>query len=364
MQNIIDKIKKAGLVGRGGACFPTATKWEMVKNAAGEKKYIVCNASEGEPGVKKDGYILEHFPEKVIDGMKIAVDFLSLGNKGKKTVDVKGYVYINPEYYKKYGKKLEDIIRKIPPSPLAKGGNPPIPPCEGGQIIEVFKKPESAGYIGGEETSALNAIEGKRIEPRLRPPFPTTNGLWNCPTIINNVETLYNVSLVASGEYKKNRFYTINGDCLWTGVYEFSEDWTIEKILKETNNYPNFDFFTQIGGDGSGEILNSKQLNIQATGAGSITVFSVLKHKPLDLIKKWLDFFISESCGQCTPCREGIYRLLEIVKSPKPDWHLFGELLNNLSETAFCGLGCVVPVPIKSYFENVLANMPGNEIDL
>lgn len=342
--DILSKIKQAKLVGRGGACFPTATKWEMVKNAAGEKKYIVCNASEGEPGVKKDGYILEHFPEKVIDGMKIAVDFLSLGGKAEKTVDVKGYIYINPEYYKKFAQKLSEIIGEAP--------------------IEIFKKPETAGYIGGEETSALNAIEGKRIEPRLRPPFPTTNGLWNCPTIINNVETLYNISLAASGEYKKTRFYTLNGDCLWTGVYNLPEDYAIDKILKQTKNYPGFPFFAQIGGDGSGEVLNSKQLNIPATGAGSITVYSALKHNPSDLIKKWLDFFVSESCGQCAPCREGIYRLLEIIKSPKPDWHLFGELLANLSETAFCGLGCVAPIPIKSYFENVLANMPENEINL
>lgn len=343
--DILQKIKQANLVGRGGACFPTATKWEMVKNAPGEKKYVVCNASEGEPGVKKDGYILEHYPERVIDGMRIAVDFLSLGGKaGKTVVDVRVYIYINPEYYKKFVQKLSEIIGEAP--------------------IEIFKKPEGAGYIGGEETSVLNAIEGKRIEPRLRPPFPTTNGLWNCPTIINNVETLYNVSLVASGEYKKTRFYTINGDCLWTGVYEFPDDWTIEKILKETNNYPGFEFFAQIGGDGSGEVLNNKQLKRPAAGAGSITVYSVFKYKPIELLQKWLDFFLNQSCGQCAPCREGVYRLSEIVKLPKPDWKLFGDLLNNLSDTAFCGLGCVVPVPIKSYFDNVLSKLGEDQMNI
>lgn len=379
--SILQKIKSAGLVGRGGACFPTATKWEMVGNAPGEKKYVVCNASEGEPGVKKDGYILEHYPERVIDGMRIALDFLSSAapeenalKKGAKAVknkksaenkdvEAKGYIYINPEYYKKFAKNLESIIIKTSPHPSS-FGKLRTGSCEGEGVIEIFRKPESAGYIGGEETSALNAIEGKRIEPRLRPPFPTTNGLWNCPTIINNVETLYNVSLVASGEYKKTRFYTINGDCLWTGVYEFPEDWTIEKILKETNNYPNFDFFAQIGGDGSGEVLHSKQLKRPASGAGSITVYSVFKYKPIELLKKWLDFFMNQSCGQCTPCREGVYRLSEIVKSPKPDWKLFGDLLNNLSDTAFCGLGCVVPVPIKSYFDNVLSKLSDDQINI
>ena len=333
--DILNKIKKAKLVGRGGACFPTATKWEMVKKATGKKKYVVCNASEGEPGVKKDFYILKNYPEKMIDGMKIAIDFLSAE---------KAYIYINPEYYKFFYKKLTEIIAGAP--------------------IEIFKKPHNAGYIGGEESSALNAIEGKRIEPRVRPPFPTSKGLWGCPTLVNNVETFYNVSLVASDEYENKRFYTISGDCLHDGVYFFPDNWTIQKILKKTKNYPNFSFFAQIGGDASGEVLASSQLKNQVSGAGSITVYSIIKRKPADLIKRWLEFFINESCGQCVPCREGVYRLVEITRSSDPDWRLFGELLDNLSETAFCGLGCVVPIPIKSYIKNVLAKMPESKIKL
>ncbi|MFH1662010.1 MAG: NADH-ubiquinone oxidoreductase-F iron-sulfur binding region domain-containing protein [Candidatus Falkowbacteria bacterium] len=336
MDNIIDKIKKAKLIGRGGACFPVDVKWNMVKNANGDKKYVVCNASEGEPGVKKDGYILENYPEIVIDGMKIAMDFLNAS---------KAYIYLNPSYFKKLEKKLKKIIGDLP--------------------IEVFKKPHNAGYIGGEETSVINGIEGRRIEPRLRPPFPTTNGLWRYPTLINNVETFYNVSLVNSGEYKNKRFYTISGDCMHEGVYDLPDDWTIEKILKETKNYPRcdkngkpkFSFFAQIGGDASGEVLNDKQLKRQATGAGSITIYSVIKHKPINVIKKWLDFFMNESCGQCTPCREGVYRLREIIKSPNPDWKLFADLLDNLDDTAFCGLGCSVSISIKTYMKNVLNNL-------
>jgi len=340
--NILNKIKKANLVGRGGGCFPTAVKWEMVKRAKGNKKYVICNASEGEPGVKKDGYILENFGKRVIDGMKIAMDFLeesSLFEKGGGgDFDASsGYIFINHKYYKKLGGKLNKII--------ANNKN---------YKIELFIKPAGSGYIGGEETSILNAIEGKRVEPRLRPPFPTTNGLWNCPTLINNVETFYNVSLVFNNEFKKNRFYTISGDCLNNGVYELADDLTIEKILKETNNYPKFNFFVQVGGDASGEVLNSKQLNKPANGAGSITIYDAQKYKPEEMIKKWISFFLNNSCGQCTPCREGVYRLNEIINSKNLDWKLIEELLNNLDKASLCGLGSVVPVPIRSYRENVM----------
>lgn len=346
--DILNKIRKAGLVGRGGAGFPTADKWEAIKKAKGKKKYVVGNASEGEPGVAKDSYILENFAEEVIEGIKIAIDFLGAE---------KAYIYINHNYYKKFYKTLAKIIGKAP--------------------IEFFIKPIDSGYIGGEESSMLNAIEGRRIEPRLHPPFPVTNGLWGCPTLINNVETFYNVSLVALNKYKKDlrqghrhgeaggarRFYTISGDCLWTGVFSFPENWTIEKILKETKNYPKFPFFVQVGGEAAGEVLGSSQLKQPASGAGSITVYSVLKHKPENLIKNWLDFFLNESCGKCTPCREGVYRLREIMDLPNPDWRLFAYLLNNLEETSFCGLGCVVPIPIKSYVNNILVKMPGDKIN-
>ncbi|NOQ68422.1 NADH-quinone oxidoreductase subunit F, partial [Patescibacteria group bacterium] len=193
--NIINKIKKANLVGRGGGSFPTAMKWEMVRKAMGNQKYVICNASEGEPGVKKDGYILENFGERVIGGMKIAIDFLSAtshSNPLSAGERVKGYIFINHEYYKKFGRNLNKIIAD-----------------DKKYKIELFIKPTGSGYIGGEETSILNAVEGKRVEPRLRPPFPTTNGLWNCPTLVNNVETFYNVSLAADDNFKKNRFYTI-----------------------------------------------------------------------------------------------------------------------------------------------------------
>lgn len=330
MSSIIDKIKEAGLVGRGGASFPTWQKWAAVLKAreaiehGDNKTFVVCNVSEGEPGVRKDYHLLNTYPEKVIDGMKLAVDFL-----GAK----KGYIYLNHDY----GDLKENLTN-----------------LGWGKRIEVFIKPEGVGYIGGEESTTLNVIEGRRAEPRLRPPFPVTSGLWGYPTLVNNAETFYNVSLVNSGAYQKMRFYSINGDVPNGAVFEFPDDFTIERVLKESHNYPEFPFFVQIGGNGSGEVLNDRQLQRPVSGAGSIAVYRVGGKTPHGMIKGWIGFFFKESCGQCTSCREGTYRLAEILESAEPDWLMFFALLENLRETAFCGLGAVVASPVFSYITNVL----------
>jgi len=329
MTKLLDKIKKAGLTGRGGACFPVFLKWQAVKNAKGNEKYVICNASEGEPDVGKDAFIIEHHPEKIIDGIQLAINEINAR---------KAYIFINENYYKKYGIKLSGLITDTK--------------------IELFRKPHMGGYIAGEESSLVNAIEGNRIEPSKKPPFPSENGLWGCPTLINNVETFYDISLINSGEYGNTRFYSIAGDCVWSGVYEFSDKQTIKDILVKTKNYPKFDFFVQVGGGASGEVFNSSQLDREVEGSGSITIYSITKHKPINVIKNWLKFFMKESCGQCVPCREGTYRLYEIIKSKEPNWQMFFSLLDNLPETSFCALGKSVPFPILSYFNNVLVENP------
>jgi NADH:ubiquinone oxidoreductase subunit F (NADH-binding) len=190
----------------------------------------------------------------------------------------------------------------------------------------------------------------------LKPPYPTTCGLWGSPTLIDNVETFYNVSLVDKGDYKKERFYTISGAVKKPGVYLYPENWTIEQILLKSNNYPQFPFFVQVGGDACGEVLNQKQLKSIATGAASITVYDLKRQNPLQLLQFWINFFQSNSCGQCTTCREGTYRLRELLGKKIIDWKLFSDLLDDLCETSFCALGSSVSIPIKSYFKNVLNN--------
>lgn len=341
MDDILQKIKKAGLSGRSGSGYPVADKWLSVAKTLASKKeantccYVVCNGSEGEPGVMKDGYILANHADEVIKGMMSAIHYFSKARKNK-PVYVEGIIYLNPGYYKKLEKSLKRKIK--------------------GKPIKLFRKSHDAGYIGGEETSALNHIEGRRVEPRFRPPYPPVRGLWGSPTLVHNVETYYDISLINDGRYEHKRFYTINGDCLWTGVYEFPTKLTIKEVLEQTHNLPKFEFFVQIGGDACGPILNSDQLDQPASGAASITVYSVLKHEPVKLIRSWLNFYIHESCGQCTPCREGIYRLKEIFDAKEIRWVLAGEIMNAQAESSFCGLGCSVPIPIRSFIDNVISN--------
>jgi len=325
MPSIIQQLKKHKLQGRGGAAFSTALKWEMVKKCDDSVKYVICNAAEGEPDVLKDGHILRNHFDRVLDGMMIAIKFL-----GAK----KGIIYLNPVYYVELKDELFSQINDLP--------------------IEIFKKPHKAGYIGGEETAVINAIEGKKIEPHLRPPFPTTKGLYGHPTLVNNVETFYEVSLVKKNEYVNKRFSSVDGDCFWTGVSEFPLDASIKHILEETKNYPKFDFFVQVGGGMSGEVLNKMQLDRPVYGSGSITVYSIAKHTPIELLRRWIDFFANESCGQCTPCREGTHRLKKMLEKDEVDWDIFNELLDNLSDTSFCSLGLSVPIPVKTYVNNVL----------
>ncbi len=333
MIDILQKIEAANLRGRGGACFPVVKKWQMVKDAVAEKKFVVCNVSEGEPGVHKDKYILDYHMEEVIDGIKIALWFLNASH---------AYFYVNQKYYNELHHRLRNIIKDAP--------------------ITIFEKDHSAGYIAGEETSALNHIEGKKVEPRLRPPFPTTNGLWGFPTLINNLETFYDVALVAKGKYKEKRFFSLGGDCLNRGVYELPENMTVAEVLRVTKNFPDFDFFVQVGGDASGIVWNAAQLEAKATGSASITVYSAIKHQPIDLIRNWAKFFKKESCGQCTPCREGTSRLVEILDAREINWEMCGDILNNLSETSFCGLGTAASIAIKSYVKNVLMEKADNRI--
>lgn len=355
-KDLIHKIKLAGLVGRGGAEFPVYLKWLAVYRAIISQEnihcqvrgqdeiacyyhpdqsprpkvcYVVANGAEGEPGIKKDGHILDKHPEIFLSGLKLAADFL----RAKKV-----YLFLRHDYFKKYQDNLIKEAAKI--SLLHK--------------LEIIAKPEGAGYIAGEESTILNIIEGGRIEPRLRPPYPTAHGLYNQPTLINNIETFYDVALVASGKYKKERFFTLNGEIKNKGVFAYPVNWTIAQVLKASDNYPMWPFFVQVGGDASGEVLAEDQLNRPAGGAASITVYNLKNHDPHKLLASWLEFFKDESCGQCVPCREGSFRLWEAINAARMDWQLFDEILSDLSESSFCALGASIPVPIRSYWQNII----------
>ncbi len=330
-ENIIQKIKESGLTGRSGSEFPTWLKWQAVKNAQASIKYVICNASEGEPKVHKDRHILEYWPDRVIDGMKIAL----------KTVKAKtGYIYLNPDYYPILKPILSKLIWNLP--------------------IEIFKKPH--GYLMGEETVLLNIIEGKKAEPRIRPPYPTTSGLYNKPTLINNVETLYAVSQIAKNEYENNRFVSVEGAVKHKGVFEVPEKTSVKEILKQTNNLPDFNFFAQVGGGASGTVFLSDQLNQPVKGTGSIIVYNYKATNPLLLMKQWTKFFMKNNCDKCTSCREGVYRINEILENKKTiskitnpeDLQTLKDIFLVLETTSLCPVGKMVTFPLKSAINKLL----------
>lgn len=352
MANIIQKLKNSGLTGRSGSGFPVWQKWQAVKQAIADnppsllrsfgeaKKYIICNGSEGEPLVFKDKYLLEKYPQEVINGIKIALKTIN---------NSQAYIYLDKDYFQLFKKTLEDLIGNLP--------------------IKLFEKP--FGYIAGEETSILNAIEGKKPEPRIKPPYPAEAGLWGKPTLVNNVETFYWVSKIDKGEYKSNRFYSIEGDLENKGVFELPETKTIEQILKETNNWPDFDFFTQIGGGACGAIMLAGELNQPIKGAGSIIVFDKNKTDVWQLMRDWAEFFHQNNCDQCTPCREGLYRILELMGQGKPRSESESALLQGrekvlsektklddiftaLEKTSLCPLGRMSTTPFKTALAKLL----------
>lgn len=323
-RNIIAELKKYNLLGRSGSCFPTALKWELVKNCKASKKYIICNGSEGEPKSFKDKFILQKYPEAVIQGVKTAL----------KTIDnSSAFIYLKKDYYQKFGNKLKGLSKGFPIKLVKKKGN----------------------YLGGEETVICEAIEGsKRPEPRIKPPFPSGSGLWGYPTLVNNIETFYCVGKISRGKYEKTRFYTITGDVKKQGVYELPENYTVKRILKQTGNYPDFDFFVQSGGGAIGEILLEKELNKQVQGIGCIVVFNTEKTNPIALMKEWTTFFLAENCDKCTPCREGIYRIDEIIKKGRIDKQALNDIFLVLEKTSLCPLGTNASLPFKTLIKKVI----------
>ena len=323
-KNIILKLKSAGLKGRGGADFPTYLKWQAFLDADSDKKYIVANGSEGEPATLKDAYIIKNHSADLIAGLKLALE-LSPKNS-------QAFIYLRKDYYKKYKKNLEKIIGDLP--------------------IVVFR--EKGGYLSGEETTLCQEIENKIQRPRIKPPYPVQSGIYGRPTLINNIETFYHVAQIAKDQYKKTRFYTILGKAPNKGVFELPLDYSLEKILKTTKNFPAFDYFLQVGGGASGEIILPQEIKRKATGSGSIVIYDREKTDPWTLMLAWINFFMKENCDKCTPCREGTYRLREMIRDQKIDKKSLEDLFFVLENTSFCALGKMVVLPFRSAIKKLL----------
>ena len=298
-------------------CIPIFAK------AKANKKYIICNVSEGDPQMAKDGYLLKNHLSEVIDGFKIAL---------KNFPESTGYFYLRKDYYSKYKGKIKKLAKNLP--------------------IKTFKK--TGGYLAGEETSLLEAIEGNKPEPRSKPPYPSDQGLFQKPTLINNVETFYCVAKIAKGEYIGERLYCLSGDIKNKGVFELKDGLTIKEILKNTKNLPkNNDYFIQMGGT-LGEFLTPQEINRQLQGLASIVVYNKKITNPILLAQKILKFAMYQNCDKCTPCREGTYRLFEEFKKKSYNKKILDDIFMVLEETTLCPLGMLTGLSIQSLLNKII----------
>ncbi len=355
-EDILFELKNSGLKGRGGAGFPTATKWMLTAASIAKEKYIVCNADEGEPGTFKDRVLLLEYPELVFEGMIIGG--FTIGAK-------KGLVYLRGEYEYML-KSLEDYLQMMRNENLL--GNNILGKKDFNFDIEI--RLGSGAYVCGEETALIESLEGCRGEPRNRPPYPVDTGYMGCPTVVNNVETLASVPhiITKGGDWFKehgtnkstgSKLFSVSGDCEKPGVYELPWGTTVNELLKivEAKNTK----AVQVGG-ASGSCLPKSQFDRKlayedaATG-GSIMIFNESRNM-LKVLKNFMEFFVEESCGQCTPCRIGNTKLLEGVEMIEKGNFTF-SYINNLKElgrtmqvASKCGLGQSSPNSFISILEN------------
>ncbi|MDY5940722.1 MAG: NADH-quinone oxidoreductase subunit NuoF [Eubacteriales bacterium] len=361
-QQVIDTIKASGLRGRGGAGFPTGNKWQFAANQPKGKKYVCCNADEGDPGAFMDRSILEGDPHAVIEAMAIA---------GYAIGSDEGYIYVRAEYpiavhrlevaikqAREYGLLGKDIFGT-------------------GFSFDIHLRLGAGAFVCGEETALMTSIEGKRGEPRPRPPFPAIKGLYGKPSILNNVETYANIAQIilkgpewfaSMGTPKSTgtKVFALGGKIKNTGLVEIPMGTTLREIIEEIGGgIPNGKKFkaAQTGGP-SGGCIPAKHLdtpidfeNLAAIGSimgsGGLIVMDE-DNCMVDIAKFFLEFTVDESCGKCTPCRVGTVRMLEILdkitsgNGTLEDIDKLEELCNYVKSASLCGLGQTAPNPVLS----------------
>jgi [NiFe] hydrogenase diaphorase moiety large subunit len=348
--DICQKVLDSDLKGRGGAGFPTGTKWRFASQETGPIKYIVCNADEGEPGTFKDREILDQVPDKVFCGMAVAAR--AVGAKS-------GYVYLRGEY-KFLIPKLNEQLKKFH------------------QMMDEFNhnfriqiRLGSGAYICGEESALFESIEGKRGEPRNKPPYPTTSGLFGKPTSINNVETLVHTVMImkyGASHFKElgtkdsrgSKVFSVSGDTPKSGIFELELGMSVDEFVEEFGDGDTK--AVQVGG-ASGFCVPRKRFEETIIGfegvptGGSMKLFNSTRSM-YNVLHNYLDFFTEESCGQCTPCRVGCQQLLkgvEAVKRGDKNSKYLDELVKlakTMKRASKCGLGQSVGNAFGSIVEN------------
>lgn len=348
--DIILDLIDSGLKGRGGAGFPTGLKWKFTRNEDSDEKYVICNADEGEPGTFKDREILDRVPEKIFVGM--AICGYAIGAK-------EGYIYLRGEYnflLKNLNQKLTLFNKKLQ---------------ELGLDFKISIKSGSGAYVCGEESALFESMEGKRGEPRNKPPYPTVSGYNNKPTVINNVETLVYVTMIfhmnASvfkelGTYdsRGSKVFSVSGDTPIAGIYELELGMTLKDFVEEFGDGDTK--AVQVGG-ASGHCVPRKDFESTIIGfegiptGGSMMIFNSTRSM-YNVLHDYLEFFTEESCGQCTPCRVGCQQLLKgieaVKRGDKPPLYLdeLKKMASTMKLASKCGLGQSAGNPFNSIIDN------------
>lgn len=354
-EQVIAEVKASGLRGRGGAGFPCGLKWELAGKSPGGEKYVICNADEGEVGTFKDRYILQNDPFTLVEALAIAG--YAIGAR-------QGYIYLRAEYH-----FLLDLLINAVNQAREKG------------FLEHFdiNIREGAGaYVCGEESALMESIEGKRGEVRYRPPFPPTKGLWGEPTVINNVETLMNIpqiilngaswfSQMGTERSQGTKVFSVSGDVKKPGVYELVLGSRLRELVEDLALAEKTQM-VQIGG-ATGRIIPYDMIDTPLSfetvlGAGAVTVFDESRDI-IDIVYKTMEFLAEESCGKCSPCREGTEVMAEILERFSHDGvslrdiALLEELAQTMMLSSLCGLGQAAPNPVMDSLQYFRADYEG-----
>ena len=361
-QQVIDEITKSGLRGRGGAGFPTGRKWSFAAANHADQKYVCCNADEGDPGAFMDRSVLEGDPHAVLEAMAIAAYAIGASQ---------GYIYVRAEYPIAV-KRLQIAIEQAREYGLLGKNIFDTDFC-----FDIDLRLGAGAFVCGEETALMTSIEGKRGEPRCRPPFPAVKGLFGKPTILNNVETYANVAQIilkgadwfasmGTEKSKGTKVFALGGKIKHTGLVEVPMGTTLREIVEEIGGgVPNGRKFkaAQTGGP-SGGCIPAQHLDVPIDYDNLLAIGSMMGSGGLivmddttcmvDIAKFFLEFTVDESCGKCTPCRIGTKRLLEILNKitsgngELEDIDRLEELCHYIKENALCGLGQTAPNPVLS----------------
>ena len=358
---VIAEIKRSGLVGRGGAAFPTGAKWEMAASAVGEERFIVCNADESEPGTFKDRLLLEGDPLAVLEGMLIA---------GYAVGARRGYLYLRGEYA-----RAREVLQTAIAAARSSGYlGPKI--AGSGFAFDVELRSGAGAYICGEETALFEAIEGKRGFPRLKPPYPTTHGLFGAPTVINNVETLATAAFILSqgadlyrsvGTEKSpgSKLFCLSGDVAAPGVYEVPYGTKLGALLELAGGATGRLKAILLGG-AAGTFAGPEALDLPMSfeglqsaglslGSGVVAVFNE-DHDLRRTLRSLARFFAHESCGKCFPCQLGTQRQLELIeglvagRAGPAEMQTLEDVGFAMSQASICGLGMTASTAILSAF--------------